>query len=40
MEEDFSPQIEKIKTEWSGTFKLMQKYDENEVFKSFKIECG
>ena len=35
---DFSRQIEKIKTEWSEAFKQMQKYYENEVFKSFKIE--
>ena len=39
-EKDFSPQIEKIKTEWPEAFKQMQKYYENEVFKSFKIECG
>ena len=37
-EKDFSPQIEKIKTEWFEEFKLMQKYYESEVFKSFKIE--
>ena len=39
-EKDFSRQIEEIKTEWYEAFKMMQKYYENEVFKSFKIECG
>jgi len=37
-EKDFSRQIEKIKTEWYEAFKLMQKYYESDVFKSFKIE--
>lgn len=37
-EKDFHHQIEKIKTEWHEAFKMMQKYYENEVFKSFKIE--
>jgi len=37
-EKDFSRQVEKIKTEWSEAFKQMQKYYENEVFKSFGIE--
>ncbi|MCK4476093.1 MAG: hypothetical protein KAU16_05135 [Methanophagales archaeon] len=37
-EKDFSQQIEKIKTEWHEAFEMMQKYYENEVFKSFKIE--
>lgn len=37
-EKDFFRQIEKIKTEWHEAFKLMQKYYESEVFKSFKIE--
>ena len=37
-EKEFHHQVEKIKTEWSEAFKQMQKYYENEVFKSFKIE--
>jgi len=40
MEEDFSPQIEKIKTGWPEAFKIIQKYHESEVFKSFRIEYG
>jgi hypothetical protein len=37
-EKDFSRQIEEIKKEWYEAFKKMQKYYENEVFKSFRIE--
>ena len=38
MEKYSSRQIEKIKTEWHEALEQMQKYYENEVFKSFKIE--
>jgi len=37
-EKDFSRQIEEIKLAWYEAFKLMQKYYESEVFKSFKIK--
>ena len=37
-EKDFYHQIEKTKAEWHEAFKMMQKYYESEVFKSFKIK--
>ncbi|HUV80734.1 MAG TPA: hypothetical protein VMW40_07960 [Candidatus Bathyarchaeia archaeon] len=37
-ETDPSHQIAKIKTEWDKAFKMMLRYYETEVFKSFRIE--
>lgn len=37
-EKDLSHQIAEVKTEWEATFKTMQKYYENELFKRFTIE--